>query len=50
MIFTFLAAQGYKVGKSLVESDFISLAKELEEKAKQKGKYKFQGLILGCVT
>lgn len=31
---TFLAAQGYKMGKSLVEKDKIALAKELLKKAK----------------
>lgn len=33
MMFTFLAAQGYEVGKSLVEKDKLNLAKELLEKA-----------------
>jgi phosphoglycerate kinase len=34
---TFIAAQGYSVGKSLVEPDKISLAKELIEQAKARG-------------
>lgn len=37
MAFTFLKAQGYEVGKSLLEVDKIELAKELIEKAKAKG-------------
>ena len=37
MAFTFLKAQGYEVGKSLLEEDKIELAKELLEKAKAKG-------------
>lgn len=37
MAFTFLKAQGYEVGKSLLEADKIDLAKELLEKAKAKG-------------
>ncbi|MGL4607435.1 MAG: phosphoglycerate kinase [Eubacteriaceae bacterium] len=37
MAYTFLKAQGYEVGKSLLEEDKISLAKELMEKAKVKG-------------
>ncbi|WP_088188763.1 phosphoglycerate kinase [Desulfosporosinus sp. FKA] len=34
---TFLKAQGYKVGKSLLEEDKLELAKQLIEKAKSKG-------------
>jgi phosphoglycerate kinase len=34
---TFLAAQGFKIGKSLVEADKLDLAKALIEKAKQQG-------------
>jgi phosphoglycerate kinase len=34
---TFLAAQGKPMGKSLVESDKLALARDLLEKAKQKG-------------
>ncbi len=34
---TFLAAQGYQMGKSLVDADSISLASELLKKAKLKG-------------
>lgn len=37
MIFTFYRAMGHSVGKSMVEEDFIPLAKELMEKAKTKG-------------
>ena len=37
MIFTFYKARGLPVGASLVEEDKLSLAKELEEKAKAKG-------------
>lgn len=37
MAYTFLKAQGYKTGMSLVEDDFIPLAKELLETAEQKG-------------
>jgi phosphoglycerate kinase len=37
MAFTFLVAQGHKVGKSLVEADRVGLAKELLAKAKAKG-------------
>merc|ERR1712054_640256 len=37
MVFTFLKARGLSVGKSLVEEDFIELAKKLEAQAKEKG-------------
>jgi phosphoglycerate kinase len=37
MIFTFYKARGLSVGKSLVEDEFIELAKTLEAKAKEKG-------------
>ncbi len=37
MAFTFLVAQGHKVGKSLVEADRVELAKQLLAKAKAKG-------------
>ncbi len=37
MIFTFYKARGLSVGKSLVENEFIELAKTLEAKAKEKG-------------
>jgi len=37
MIFTFYKARGLSVGKSLVEDDFVDLAKTLEAKAKEKG-------------
>ncbi len=36
MSYTFLKAQGYKVGKSLVEDEFIDTAKSLLENAKKK--------------
>lgn len=36
MAYTFLKAQGYEIGKSLVEEDKLELAKELMEKAKVK--------------
>eukprot|EP00595_Chromulina_sp_UTEXLB2642_P000846 CAMPEP_0196767618 /NCGR_PEP_ID=MMETSP1095-20130614/41793_1 /TAXON_ID=96789 ORGANISM="Chromulina nebulosa, Strain UTEXLB2642" /NCGR_SAMPLE_ID=MMETSP1095 /ASSEMBLY_ACC=CAM_ASM_000446 /LENGTH=400 /DNA_ID=CAMNT_0042136107 /DNA_START=108 /DNA_END=1310 /DNA_ORIENTATION=+ len=37
MVFTFLKARGYKVGKSLVEDDQLDLARKLEIIAKEKG-------------
>jgi phosphoglycerate kinase len=37
MIFTFYRARGLNVGKSLVEDEFLDLAKSLEAKAKEKG-------------
>ena len=37
MAYTFLKAQGYNVGKSLVEDDFIDTAKKLLSDAKEKG-------------
>ena len=37
MVFTFLAAQGQEIGKSLVEADLIPTVKELIEKAKASG-------------
>jgi phosphoglycerate kinase len=37
MAYTFRLAQGYKVGKSLVEADKVDVAKRALEKAKQKG-------------
>ncbi|HEY9647413.1 MAG TPA: phosphoglycerate kinase, partial [Chroococcidiopsis sp.] len=37
MIFTFYKARGLSVGKSLVEDEYVALAKTLEEKAKAKG-------------
>lgn len=37
MIFTFYKAQGLSVGKSLVEDDYVELAKTLQAKAKEKG-------------
>ena len=38
MAFTFLKAMGYEIGKSLLESDYISYAKEVMQKAKDEGK------------
>ena len=37
MAFTFLAAQGYEVGKSILEKEKIDLAKSLMKKAEEKG-------------
>lgn len=37
MMFTFIKAMGYEIGDSIVEDDFIGLAKELMEEAKDKG-------------
>ena len=37
MAFTFLKALGYEVGKSLCEVDMLDTAREIMEKAKQKG-------------
>lgn len=37
MSYTFLKAQGYSIGNSLVEEDKIEYAKEMIEKAKEKG-------------
>merc|ERR1719453_840819 len=37
MVFTFLAAQGYKTGSSLVEEDFIETAKAAMKLAEEKG-------------
>jgi phosphoglycerate kinase len=37
MIFTFYKARGLNVGKSLVEDEFVELARSLEIKAKEKG-------------
>jgi phosphoglycerate kinase len=37
MMFTFIKAKGGKVGKSLVENDFIDLASSIMKDAKQKG-------------
>jgi 3-phosphoglycerate kinase len=37
MAFTFLRAKGYKTGKSLVEEDKVTLAKEIMEKASARG-------------
>lgn len=38
MVFTFLKAQGYSVGTSLVEDDFVETAKEVLAKAESLGK------------
>ena len=37
MAYTFLKAQGYEIGTSLCEEDKIDYAKEMLEKAKEKG-------------
>lgn len=37
MVFTFLAAEGYEVGKSLLEADQVDTVKGYLEKAKEKG-------------
>lgn len=37
MAYTFFVAQGYGVGKSLLEADRVEFAKEMIEKAKEKG-------------
>ncbi|MCL2753763.1 MAG: phosphoglycerate kinase, partial [Defluviitaleaceae bacterium] len=37
MAYTFLAAKGYEVGQSLLEADKVDYAKEMMEKATQKG-------------
>ncbi|WP_374724402.1 phosphoglycerate kinase [Calidifontibacillus erzurumensis] len=37
LVFTFIKAQGYEIGKSLLEEDKIDLAKSFIEKAKEKG-------------
>lgn len=37
MAYTFLKAQGYEIGTSLLEADKVDLAKELMTKAKEKG-------------
>ena len=37
MVFTFLKAQGYKIGNSLVEDDKLDVAKDLLKKAEEKG-------------
>ena len=37
MAYTFLKAQGYKVGKSLVEDEFLDLALDILKKAEEKG-------------
>lgn len=37
MVFTFLVARGIEVGQSLIEKDKISVVKEIESYAKEKG-------------
>ena len=37
MAYTFLKVQGYTIGKSLFESDFVETAKEVLEKAEERG-------------
>jgi phosphoglycerate kinase len=44
MVFTFLKAQGYNVGTSLVEDDFVETAKEVLAKAEKLGKV----ILLPC--
>jgi phosphoglycerate kinase len=48
MAFTFLKAQGYSVGKSLVEEELIATAKKILDKAKKRG-VKFY-LPVDCVV
>lgn len=48
MAFTFLRAMGYSVGKSLVEDELISTAKEVMDKAKKQGVTFF--LPVDCVV
>merc|ERR1719155_442141 len=36
MVFTFLKARGFSVGNSMVEEEYVELAKKLEEEAKKK--------------
>jgi len=48
MAFTFLRARGYSVGKSLVEDELISTAKEVMDKAKKQGVTFF--LPVDCVV
>jgi phosphoglycerate kinase len=37
MAYTFLKAQGYEIGTSLLDADSLTLAKELMEAAKKRG-------------
>src|SRR5699024_12583842 len=37
LAYTFIKAQGYEIGKSLLEEDKLDLAKEFMQKAKDKG-------------
>ena len=37
MAYTFMKAMGYEVGNSLLEADYVDYAKEMLEKAKEKG-------------
>jgi phosphoglycerate kinase len=48
MAFTFLKAQGYAVGKSLVEDELLTTAKKIMEKAKKRGVTFF--LPVDCVV
>ncbi|MCD5325295.1 MULTISPECIES: phosphoglycerate kinase [Pontibacillus] len=49
LAYTFVKAQGYEIGKSLLEEDKIDLAKQYMEKAKEKGVnfYMPQDVIVG---
>jgi len=38
MVFTFLKAKGYEIGRSLLEEDYIEYAKEVMKKAEETGK------------
>merc|ERR1712151_269176 len=48
MVFTFLKAQGYSVGTSLVEDDFVDTAKKVMEIAKSLGKEIILPLDIVC--
>lgn len=50
MIFTFYRAQGLSVGSSMVEEDFIPMAKDLMEKAAKKGVKFFLPKDVICAT
>ncbi|WP_234041791.1 phosphoglycerate kinase [Persicirhabdus sediminis] len=49
MAYTFLKAQGYKIGKSLCEDDFLDLALDILKNAKEKG-IKFLLPVDSCVS
>lgn len=48
MAYTFIKAQGYEVGKSLLDEEKLSYCKEMMEKAKKEGKKLY--LPVDCVT